>query len=295
MIGLSKIIKFVSRLWESYFEWPRSGNIAVVQKPMHVGNTTILERIIRKRYDKVIFDLDDALMIRQRRKINKICNLADLVIVGNEYLRKKLRLEQGKCIVIPTPVNTSLGRTNPRKTDNMKIIIGWIGTATNYKYVYEIETTIARILEKYPNVEIRFVGGPDRFIFPSLRSERIVFFQWSEEKEQTQLSSFDIGIMPLTDDPWTKGKCSFKLLQYMSVGIPVVASPVGMNNEVIDHGTNGFLAASFNEWEESLSMLIESYSLRMKIGRNGREKVIKSYSLKRCSNKFIKTIKLLDE
>jgi glycosyltransferase involved in cell wall biosynthesis len=137
-------------------------------------------------------------------------------------------------------------------------------------------TNVFRKLQERYHVEIKIVGD----INISLENVKIVPEKWSYETEITQLQSFDIGIMPMTDDEWTKGKCGLKILQYMAVGLPCVCSPAGVNKEIVQDGVNGFLANSNEEWIEQLSLLIENPNLRKKLGIVGRKTVEERYSLK---------------
>ena len=169
--------------------------------------------------------------------------------------------------------------------NNNTFTIGWIGTPSTADYLQLILPTLDKITSNKQAI-FRVVGsGPINL--PNINHEII---HWTENTEIELLHSFDVGIMPLFDDQWAKGKCGYKLIQYMACKIPVIASPVGINDQIIDHGQNGFLASSQEEWYESFMTLIESPELRDKMGLEGREKVEQKYSLQVTASKFIEII-----
>jgi len=274
---ISNKIKFLTRLIESIFYWPKHGNIAYIQKPLLSSESIYFEKILRKRYKFIIFDLDDALMVSQPCKISLISKLSNKVIVGNRYLQSCLHEYDEKIKIIPTPVE--ILQHNKLFTDNLKVIIGWIGTASNYKYIHSIENSLHKIIESNKEVEIWVIGGPTKFEFNTFSTDRLKFIYWKEADWQDHLKKINIGIMPLIDDNWAKGKCSFKLLQYMSAGIPSVASSIGMNSDVICHGENSFLADTEEEWVEYIQKLVNSLKLRVQMGNKATQTVVDEYSI----------------
>lgn len=296
--GLDDNLRLVSRLYEAYTSWPRSGNVALIQKPLYPGRSPVLERTIRRRYKRVVFDLDDALFFRvdgaanesMRRKISTIASLSDRLILGNSYLRDMLSPITADVTIIPTPVKVL--RDEPKSNRSESVTIGWIGQASNYRHLHLVEAALGVSLSENPNIRIKIVGGPVPFRFKHLESDRTGCSLWSESTEESDLLSFDIGIMPLLDDAWSRGKCSFKLLQYMSAGIPSVASPVGMNKEVISHGTDGFLASSVDDWVDCLRILINDQGVRQSMGSMAIRKVRESYSPDVWAPRFIDAISM---
>jgi glycosyltransferase involved in cell wall biosynthesis len=170
------------------------------------------------------------------------------------------------------------------KTRSHSVVIGWTGSHSTLKYLNDSVTMLQQIEQKFHDVKIMVIA--DRK--PDLKLKKLQFVRWSAETEIADLMKFDIGIMPLPDDNWTKGKCGFKALQYMALKIPAIASPVGVNNKIIDHGCNGFLCNTHEEWLLALTQLIEDSTLREKMGEHGRQKVITSYSVKSNSDLFLK-------
>jgi glycosyltransferase involved in cell wall biosynthesis len=160
------------------------------------------------------------------------------------------------------------------------VVIGWTGTHSTLKYL-EVLTPSLKGIES----DFRFVVIADKR--PDLRWPAVAFKAWSKDSEIADLLQFDIGVMPLTDDLWARGKCGFKALQYMALGIPVVASPVGVNAEIIEHGVNGFLCTTNDEWTACLNRLIMEPALRHQMGTAGRRTVVERYSVVSNSTRFL--------
>jgi glycosyltransferase involved in cell wall biosynthesis len=163
--------------------------------------------------------------------------------------------------------------------------IGWIGSPSTLKYV-KLLVPALEILNTQFALELQLVNGEKGVAY----SGKQVLIPWSEETEVGSILQMDIGIMPLPDDPWERGKCAYKLIQYMACGLPVVASPVGMNLEVVVHGENGFLASSVEEWVEYLRKLLEDPSLRARMGEKGRAMVLEKYTLEKNFTKLEKIV-----
>ena len=235
---------------------------------------------------KVIYDFDDSIFLKKYKKVRKTITMADYVITGNSFLESYALALNGKVEVIPTSIDTDKYRPAAKIRRNSNIIIGWIGTPTTSSYLLEIKDVFSTLINKYKNIEFRTIGAE----FSVVKDLPVINKPWYLHTEIQDLQEFDIGIMPMPDNNWTKGKCAFKIVQYMSMEIPVVASPVGMNNEVIKDGVNGFLAASDKEWIEKLSLLIENRKLRERLGKNGRVVVEERYSLDINAPKFLKVI-----
>ncbi|MDP2966409.1 MAG: glycosyltransferase family 4 protein [Pelolinea sp.] len=253
-----------------------------------------LENIFLKRITKLVVDYDDAVFHNydQHRicgvriilggKISKIMRSAQVVVAGNHYIADYATQSGAKRVVIlHSAVDTK--RYQVSKTHSGSVIkIGWIGSPVTVKYLESLRPIFERCLSEKMKLVIVGGGLPD-----ALRGLPIENISWSEESEVQSIQSFDIGIMPLADSPFERGKCGYKLIQYMACGIPVIASPVGINTEIVDHGKNGFLASNENEWLEALTKLKADATLRQYMGRNGRKLVEEKYSLQVCSTKLI--------
>lgn len=270
---------------------------------------------LRKNSQKLVFDIDDAIMFSdseeqgtkakgRTKKFQRTINKVDLIISGNNYLRdcvlksfkdsntsnqavddlkKEVPVE-----VLPTPID--LNRYHRKQYSQKETItIGWIGSKVTLRYLENIKPVFEELGKKYQNLVLRIVS--DEFIeSDSIKVEQI---KWTEDNEIHDLHEMDIGIMPLSDNEWTRGKCSFKLLQYMAVGIPVVCSPVGMNREVVIDGEHGYWAENMEDWFGKLSMLIENPSLRKKMGEAGHEQIRMNYNLEKYADNLLKIFELV--
>ena len=208
------------------------------------------------------------------QKIERIMAMADLVVVGNDYLGSYAHLAGARRIEkVPTVVDIDRYFVPVRDADR-RLTIGWIGTPTTAKFFLGIAEVLKDIVNKY-GVRIVAVGSdPKQF-----RGLPVEVRPWQENTEVTEIQGFDIGVMPLPDDLYERGKCGYKLIQYMACGKPVVASPVGVNVEIVRDGENGFLATTTEEWINALSRLIEDSELRFRMGQEGRSMVESDYSL----------------
>jgi glycosyltransferase involved in cell wall biosynthesis len=178
-------------------------------------------------------------------------------------------------------------RPAPHPRDDGKVVIGWVGSDTTAPYLLMIREALERLTRRHPQVEIQVVGGTRMPLeMPNLVSRR-----WALEDELETLRGFDIGIMPMPDSEWTRGKCGFKALLYMSVGVPPVCSPVGVTNDIIHDGINGLLATSTDEWVDKLSRLIEDGALRRQMGRSGRLTVEERFSLSSQAPRFLEALR----
>jgi len=247
----------------------------------------IIAKLLRK---KIIYDFDDAIwltdnlnesrfeqLLRWRKKVSKICTWSYKVSCGNDYLYNYAKQFNPQVVLNPTTIDTE-NLHNPQiynSKTSTQVTIGWTGSHTTLKYLKEIESVLQRIEHKFDIVKILVIANQK----PELALRTLQFLPWRKQSEAIDLLKIDIGIMPLPDDEWTKGKCGFKALQYLAMGIPAIASPVGVNNLIVDQGKNGFLPKTEEDWFNYLNQLIENPSLRATLGNSGREKVIQNYSV----------------
>ena len=217
------------------------------------------------------------------KKIATVMRLADVVIAGNAYLAQYADKAGAKrAEIIPTVIDLDkFGAIAAKETSDGPQVIGWIGSPTTAHYLVTISDALAKVC-KDRNVRLRLIGAGS-FSLPDLDIESL---SWNEESEIEQLKKFDIGIMPLPDSPWERGKCGFKLIQYMACGLPVVASPVGVNSEIVEPAVNGFLANSHKQWIEALDKLLSDPELRHRMGAAGRLKVEQEYSIQVTGPRF---------
>ncbi len=210
-------------------------------------------------------------------KIDWVMRNSKLTVVGNSYLEKRaIAAGANNILRLPTVVES---KKYTRKSHDPKVspvTIGWMGSPTTVKYLRSLLPVLEELQKEIP-FKLLVANGQKRIDFDG----DYECLRWSEDKEVSIIHQMDIGIMPLPDDDWEKGKCSYKLIQYMACGLPVVASPVGMNSEVVDHEINGFLATSKEEWKTYLSKLILDASLRKEMGDRGYNKAHTFYTLDR--------------
>lgn len=249
-------------------------------------------------YDDAVYHRYDAhpnFLIRSLlgRKIYTIMRYASFVIVGNEYLAEYARKAGAKQIeIIPTVVDLNLYCLPSffKKSNKTGFTIGWIGTPITVKYLKIIESAITEIC-KDGTTKLVIIGS-DKL---KLNNVYIETQQWAEDEEVEEIQKFDVGIMPLPDDLWEKGKCGYKLVQYMGCGKPVVASPVGVNKTLVEHGINGFLASNTTDWVNTLRMLRNAPELRARMGREGRSKIEREYCVQviapRLANLLLSAVK----
>lgn len=260
-------------------------DLIVIEKELFPYFPALAEQLLTLLRVKYIVDYDDAIfhnydlhpkkLVRRLldNKIAKVIKGASLVIAGNSYLKDYAdKAGARQTIVIPTVINTSnyaVKEWEERKT----VVIGWIGSPSTLKYVKNVVPVLKDLRKKYP-LKLHIVGGKAGVGFEG--DEEVL--EWSEETETKLIEQFDIGIMPLNNDAWEKGKCGYKLIQYMGCGIPVVGSPVGVNDEIIQDGVNGYKANDLAGWKKSLEILLADSEVRRSFGRQGRLLVEEKYS-----------------
>lgn len=240
---------------------------------------------------RIVYDFDDAVMFHEvergepltGRFFQRFCGTVSAcrgVIAGNSYLASfaLAAREEGwgdrGVITLPTPVDTDVVRPKEYR-DTGRVVVGWMGTKGNLLYLKTVLPALVDAFRNKPEAVLKVVSNAA----PGITDVPCEYKMWSAEDESADLASFDIGLMPLVDDIWTRGKGGYKLLQYMAAGVASVASPVGINTEIIRHGTNGLLAPDIERWSDAISMLMADPALRERIGRSGRLTVEEDYSL----------------
>ena len=245
---------------------------------------------------KIIFDFDDAIWIPNASESNRmsmrfknwnntkyICKLAYKVSAGNEFLCDFAREVNPNVIYNPTTIDTVNLHNQLKNQHTKNFVVGWTGTHSTIKYLEdllpvfedlskEINFTLAVICDKKPN-----------FDYPFLK-----FIPWNKPTEIEDLLQFNIGLMPLTEDKWSNGKCGFKALQYMSLGIPALVSPVGVNTRIVDHGVNGFICSTSEDWKRYITELYYNRDLLYTLSANTRRKIEEDYSVKGNEGNFVR-------
>jgi glycosyltransferase involved in cell wall biosynthesis len=280
------LICYLNRLWILMGYWKY--DLIWVEKELFPFLPAWAEWLLSKLGKGYVVDYDDAVfhrydmarrpIVRQwlGKKIDGVMRHADIVWAGNSYLGNWAKGAGAKNIVIlPTVIDPERYAIKENANHN-PVVIGWIGSPTTLKYLNEIRAVLER-LSKDLGVVIHVVGGRVDWKFDG----NLKVIQWTEDGEVSAIQQMDIGVMPLPDDPWEKGKCAYKLIQYMACGLPVVASPVGMNVDVVVNGENGYLAKTQEEWYESLKTLILDEGLRKKMGQTGFDLVQERFTIER--------------
>jgi glycosyltransferase involved in cell wall biosynthesis len=251
---------------------------------------------LRRKHIRIIYDFDDAVMFKspvdgggrsfkRQRTFARMVKYSDYVIAGNQYLKSKAMVYNKNIIIIPTSIDTDKYTIKDYSKSKEKVTIGWIGSKSSLPFLKELIPAFDQLAGEYNFVELKIICN-DFFDCKMPIVKKV----WALQDENTDLQDIDIGLAPLSDHEWTKGKCATKLLQYMAVGIPVICSPVGVHNEIIKEGINGFLAASIKEWTEKIDLLIKNKALRKTIGLEGKKTLESSFSLKANIPIFINII-----
>lgn len=275
----------LGRLWAVLTVPARS--VVVIEYELLPYFPALLERWLILRRCQILVDYDDALFHQYDRhpnlwvrrflggKIATVMRLARTVVAGNEYLADYARRAGARRVeIIPTVID--LARYPPRVADssNPTFTIGWIGSPSTARYLHDIAPALAAFCARV-QASVRLVGsGP--ITLPGVPVDLV---DWRDDTEVAEISQFDVGIMPLPDESWARGKCGFKLIQYMACGLPVVASPVGVNKELVEEGVNGFQATTTEDWLAALYSLYEDAELRQRMGTAGRQRVEQQYCL----------------
>ena len=244
---------------------------------------------------KIVYDFDDAIWIPNYSEANsffsflkgygnvhKICSYAWKVSCGNEFLCN-YALQYNKNVVYnPTTIDTENYHNKIKNQDSNTFVIGWTGSHSTIRYIAEIIPVLAELEKKY-----KFVFRVISDLKPEFELNSLEYVKWKKDTEIEDLLGFNIGIMPLVDDKWANGKCGFKALQYMSLGIPALVSPVGVNTRIVDDGINGFICSSNEDWKNAIEKLLSNKALLLEMSKQTRKKIIDHYSVKSNSQNFI--------
>ena len=237
----------------------------------------------------LIYDFDDAIFLSNTSEANRfasalkypqkvpaIIRRSALVLAGNDYLADYARQFNASVAVLPTGVDTNVfGYRKTSRPSNAPLVVGWIGTPTTASYLQSLSASLQHLATRHA-FEVRVSGSGRTFEFPGVKT---VNERWSLDREVELFNTCDIGVYPLTNDEWAKGKCGFKAIQFMACGVPVVAAAVGVNKDIIQDGVNGLLASNDGEWEQKIGLLLGDAALRARLGAAGRKTIEERYSL----------------
>jgi glycosyltransferase involved in cell wall biosynthesis len=274
-------------------------DIVFICREALMTRSTYFESAFAKGRPRVIFDFDDAIWLgnvsdANRRwkwmkdpgKTRRIIGMADMVFAGNEYLANYARRSNDRVHVIPTTIDTDEYKPVQQPGGRQRpVCIGWSGSITTIQHFQYAIPALREIKARHGDaISIRVIGDAD------YRNEdlNVKGMAWRKDTEQEDLAAIDIGIMPLPDDEWARGKCGLKGLQYMGMGIPAIMSPVGVNSSIIQDGVNGYLAGDTRDWVEKISRLVDDAELRARIGAQARTTVERSYSVKAWRDEYLR-------
>ena len=256
----------------------------------------VYEWLISKVFGKkVIFDFDDAIWLHNTSSTNSVisffkryqnaentCSWAHKVSCGNQYLADHASKFNEAVVVNPTTIDTVNHHNQTKTYDQNKLVIGWTGTHSTIKYLEELVPLLSELEKTYDFELLVIADQKPEFNLKSLR-----YLQWNKETEIEDLLKMDVGIMPLKNDKWASGKCGFKALQYMALGIPAVVSPVGVNTRIVDHLKNGWICDSQEEWKEALVNIIQNKGKLNELSEAARTKIEEHYSVNSNTANFL--------
>ena len=275
LVGYFKRLSEVAR--------PGSADVVFIYREAALLGPARIERFLSWRLP-LVFDFDDAIylpdaspanawsrILKPRGKPKAICRLARHVTVGNEFLAEFAATHARAVTVVPSTIDTDLYQVRSRPP-NPRPVVGWTGSATTLSYLAALGPALRRLRQRQ-DFELRVIGGQ-----VEIEGMTVRHVPWNAETEVEDLRPLDVGLMPLPDSEWSRGKCGMKALQYMALGIPPVVSPVGVNTRIVRDGINGFHARTEEEWVDRIALLLQDESLRRRMGAEARKTVEESYS-----------------
>ena len=274
--------------WRMLRNLARFDIVCVQQRLFSSIELSLLRRFART----LVYDVDDAVMFgaggrrdrRRESRFSRMLDACDHVVCGNAFLRKQVDGRTPSSLIV-TAVDTNRFHPRARHRTGLKTVIGWTGSRSTNQYLNDLLPAIARVRR---NIKLKIISDTlDGLELETLGEIPWQFVPWSPGGEVTETAEFEIGLMPLPDNEWTRGKCGCKALQYMSLAMPNVCSPVGVNREIVEHGRTGYLAASHEQWRHSLIELVDDEPLRIQMGVAGRQRVEAYYSVETVGHQLV--------
>lgn len=256
----------------------RETDVTLLQREM-ISTFATVERFTKAPR---ILDVDDAIwLLRGGESARSLARCCDLVICGNEFIADFFRNHSPNVVVLPTPVDTDRYRPAEGVERDPRVIC-WSGTSSGLRFLYGIEEALSVVLAEDRERRLRVVcdAPPQSLKLPAAQVE---FVPWSEGVEVTAIQDAGLAIMPLDDSLWARGKCSYKLLTYMACAVPIVATPVGMNCELLSHEPVGLAASTSAEWVDAIEAILRSPARAAAMGTAGRQLIERDYSLRNLS------------
>lgn len=286
---ITGILKGYLRRWKTVRKEANAYDYIFIHREAAPLGPPVFEWWLKKiKKKKIIYDFDDAIWIPNTSAANKIarwvkafwkvpfiCKWSYAISAGNDYLcQYAAQHTKGKIVKVPTVVDTENRYNQLKQHKEGKPVVGWTGSHSTLKYLDDVMPVLQQLQEKH---DFTFLVIADKK--PELPLKDWQYVPWNPATEIEDLVKIDIGLMPLTPDPWSAGKCGFKLIQYLSLGIPALASPVGVNTSIIDEGMNGYLCHTPEDWANGIEQLLGDVALRTSMGAAGRNKMVSSYSI----------------
>ena len=283
---LAQVMKAFARRWAS-INSASDYDLCYIFREAALLGPPLFERLLEKKQIPIVFDFDDAIFVSYRSpsngylsylkfagKAKTICRISSHVMAGNPYLAAYASQYNQNVTVIPTTIDTEKYAALHRSNSSGAVpVIGWTGSFSTVQHLDTLRGAL-RKLARTDRFRLRVIGTPQY----ELEGVEVEAMPWRSETEIDDLQPIDIGIMPLPDDAWSRGKCGLKALQFMALGIPVVCSPIGVNTVIVQDGENGFIAATEEEWIQKLRQLLQSAQLRNRFGQTARAAVEQTYS-----------------
>jgi glycosyltransferase involved in cell wall biosynthesis len=290
------------RRWFLLFQLIGAKHIFMHREMAHLGPPVfewILVKIMSRKY---VYDFDDAIWIPNYSSANArfqklkcywkvpyLIKWASKVSAGNDFLAAYAQQFNPRVEVIPTTIDTKNQHTKRVDHGKTPLMIGWTGTHSTMHYL-DFVIPILRKLENEFDFTFKVISNKK----PDYQLKSLVYQDWKEETEMEDLAEIQIGIMPLVLDAWSEGKCGFKALQYMALGMAGIVSPVGVNTKIIQHGENGFIAETTQEWEDALRLLLENKQLRSELGNRALESIQQKWSVDSWKENYLELLIIND-
>ncbi|MBM3673090.1 MAG: glycosyltransferase family 4 protein [Actinobacteria bacterium] len=299
-LTVRKVGRTLSALTRRMHDVVASGkpDVVVLYREAFPLGPPVLEWLAERRHP-VVFDFDDAIYLGDTSSANRrvaflkapgktarIIAGAAVTTVGNEHLSAYASQHSDRVVVLPTTLDVEEYQPSAPRAANNPLRIGWSGSPTTGAHLAAITPALRRVLERVP-ARLEVIGAPG---FSIAGSDAVTSRAWRRETELDDVRGFDIGLMPLPDDEWSRGKCGFKALLYMALGVPAIASPVGVNTEIIEHGVNGLHASTEDEWVEAIEQLARDPELCSRLATEGRKTVVERYSGQRWAPRFLEVL-----
>ena len=277
----------------------RRYDAVIIHRAACLVGPAVLERVITLLNRPVIFDFDDAIFALHTSAANRrfgwlkfpgktgaICRMSAHIVTGNEWLGDYARQFNRNVTVIPTSVDTERFRPRLKPNGTAPVVVGWTGSSTSQTYLEAFAPMLRELTARLP-IELRVHSDRE----PVLPGVPYVWRRWSADTEAAEIAAFDIGLMPMPDDQWARGKCAMKALLYQACGVPAVCSAIGANVEVISHGVNGMLAETTADWLAHIGALVNDAALRARLGQAGRASVEAFYSKEKSATRFAEVLR----